>query len=642
MKFYQLLKERNLKQVIQYFDDNWHGIKQRWVEGLKCEACHYLNSTNNRLESINQKIKSVVTKYSSLVNFFQELMKCLDSLALERDHCAAMVFKKCSVNLYPENNCLSEYQQLLTPYAFSFLIKQFKLCSQVKITEGVRVDKNSYTTTIHSKGRSFLTSDCHCNCGFHTAMELPCKHIFALRKHANLNVFQAKLCAIRWTHDYYRNSHRVFSTNATLSTSVSVSTMDRLPALKVLSQNEKYRKVFAIAQKLANVASYISTREFSYAVQCLEKLLKAWEQGQHVTVEVVDVINCHGQDTNEYVGDDPGHHDVDLTDDNPPDNFTSDNCFDTEESQPNLNTEESPLDLNTEESPPNLNPKESPLDLNTEESPFDLNPKESLLDLNTEESPPPKESLLDHNTEESPPDLNPKELPPDLTTEASPPDLDTEESPPNLNLKESPLDLNTEESLPDLTAKKSLPDLNTEESLYDDHHAVTSNFPAKTLDLTSIKLPPKIRKRGRPKGAGLTVIGLPRKRKYTDGPVKFLRKSNSEREKQILSWMLPDHLVEKVLQNEILECEQLDGNLLEFSPNILDENVNWASVQKYFTRAAWIQVTDKMAKLKKHPKWKCGTCHEDLLSSPSVVCESCLIWFHLKCVGLTAAPKKTL
>ena len=50
--------------------------------------------------------------------------------------------------------------------------------------------------------------------------------------------------------------------------------------------------------------------------------------------------------------------------------------------------------------------------------------------------------------------------------------------------------------------------------------------------------------------------------------------------------MLPDHLVEKALQNEILECEELSGNLLEFSPNLLDKNVNWASVQKYFTKAA--------------------------------------------------------
>ena len=41
--------------------------------------------------------------------------------------------------------------------------------------------------------------------------------------------------------------------------------------------------------------------------------------------------------------------------------------------------------------------------------------------------------------------------------------------------------------------------------------AVTSTNKSKTVDTSHIVLPPKIKKRGRPKGAGLTVIGLPRK-----------------------------------------------------------------------------------------------------------------------------------
>ena len=83
-------------------------------------------------------------------------MKCLDSLSLERDHWAAMVFKKCSISLFPDNNCLSEYQKLLTPYAFSFVVKQFEMSSNITITETVVGD--SCMTTIHNKGRNFITS----------------------------------------------------------------------------------------------------------------------------------------------------------------------------------------------------------------------------------------------------------------------------------------------------------------------------------------------------------------------------------------------------------------------------------------------------------------------------------------------------
>ena len=688
MKFYRQLRESNLNQVIEYFEDNWHGIKEQWVEGLKCEVSHYLNSTNNRLESINQKIKSVVTKYSSLVIFFQELMKCLDSLALERDHRAAMVFKKCPVNLHPDKSCLFKYQELLTPYSFSFLVKQFELCSKVKITESVRVDKNSYTATIHVKERSFLTSDCQCSCGFYKAMELPCRHIFALRKYANLDPFEAELCATRWTRDYYRNSHRIFSTNASVSMNLSVSTMDKLPALKVLSQNEKYRKIFVLAQKLANVASHISTREFSYAVQCLEKVLKAWEQGQQVTIEVVDIKSCHDEEENDIVRndrcDDTAVSHVETNDDNPPLSFTPknhlniDKCFNADELPTDLNTDELPTDLSTDELPTDLNTDELPTDLNTDKLPADLITDELPADLNTDELPADLNTdnlPTDLNTDELPTDLNADELPADLSADELPADLITDELPADLNTDELPADRNTDELPTDLnsnnhdavhfptdrdhSAVKGLsagfnitdhcnisgsPVSNSCGVVNDLCDDINSDNHSSNLapDLTSIKLPPKIKKRGRPKGAGLTIIGLPRKKKCTDGPVKFLMKTRLEREKQILRWMLPDGLIKKVVQDELLECDDLSSNLLEFSPNLLDENVNWASVQRFFTKAAWIQITDKMAELQRDPKWKFGACHDDLLLSPSVVCESCLVWYHLKCVGLTAAPKKTL
>ena len=41
-----------------------------------------------------------------------------------------------------------------------------------------------------------------------------------------------------------------------------------------------------------------------------------------------------------------------------------------------------------------------------------------------------------------------------------------------------------------------------------------------------IKMPPKQRKRGRPKGAGLTVVGLPNKKKR-NGPIPFTFKSKT-------------------------------------------------------------------------------------------------------------------
>ena len=69
-ELHQDLHGANLKSVTEYFNNNWHPIKEQWVDGLKNDNVTFQNRTNNRLECINQKLKSVITKYSSLPQFF--------------------------------------------------------------------------------------------------------------------------------------------------------------------------------------------------------------------------------------------------------------------------------------------------------------------------------------------------------------------------------------------------------------------------------------------------------------------------------------------------------------------------------------------------------------------------------------------
>ena len=51
------------------------------------------------------------------------------------------------------------------------------------------------------------------------------------------------------------------------------------------------------------------------------------------------------------------------------------------------------------------------------------------------------------------------------------------------------------------------------------------------IDLNQIKLPAKVRKRGRPKGSEKTVIGLPRKKKCGNKTLPFLKKLPADRDK---------------------------------------------------------------------------------------------------------------
>ena len=82
------------QKVVAYFNSNCHSIRHEWVDGLKNASCNFMNCTNNRVESINQKLKSVITRYSGITQFFQDLMKCLTTLRVERDHTALEITTK--------------------------------------------------------------------------------------------------------------------------------------------------------------------------------------------------------------------------------------------------------------------------------------------------------------------------------------------------------------------------------------------------------------------------------------------------------------------------------------------------------------------------------------------------------------------
>ena len=70
-ELYQSLQRTKHVAALKYFDSNWHGIRELWVEGLKQQQRSFLTRTNNRVESVNQKLKSVITKFSNIVTFFR-------------------------------------------------------------------------------------------------------------------------------------------------------------------------------------------------------------------------------------------------------------------------------------------------------------------------------------------------------------------------------------------------------------------------------------------------------------------------------------------------------------------------------------------------------------------------------------------
>ena len=82
------------------------------------------------------------------------------------------------------------YMKHLTPYAYKFTAKQLDLKEIVKIPEDANDEQATIST---SEGAIDVCCSC-CECLSWKSMKLPCRHIFALRKHVGMDLFDPSLC----------------------------------------------------------------------------------------------------------------------------------------------------------------------------------------------------------------------------------------------------------------------------------------------------------------------------------------------------------------------------------------------------------------------------------------------------------------
>ena len=250
-----------------------------------------MNRTNNRLESLNGKLKAVITRYSGMVQFFNDLMQCINSLKLERDHRALQVVTKRRVTTFDKESALSKYMGFLTPFAFDYIKEQFQFSEKVKILDNV----DDCSCKIDSSEGQIIASVTNCSCTFTKSMKLPCRHIFATRRHKGLSEYTEDACAERWKLDHFLAHHRVFQTSSfletddnELATGIEVIGLDQGCPSRILTEQEKYKKAFQVAQSLAQQLSSLGMNEFREALSVLQTIKSMWDVGKKVVVVELD------------------------------------------------------------------------------------------------------------------------------------------------------------------------------------------------------------------------------------------------------------------------------------------------------------------------------------------------------------------
>lgn len=182
-----------------------------------------------------------------------------------------------------------------------------------------------------------------------------------------------------------------------------------------------------------------------------------------------------------------------------------------------------------------------------------------------------------------------------------------------------------------------------------------------SVDLSKISLPPKMRKRGRPKGADKAMIGLPKKKCKGNNPQPFIKMSPKDREKgmiisnhfeivlstcillfvAILLWFVDPEVAIRAINGKIIEKNEVEVRPEKVSASCLDENVCLENCRKYCTQDAWMVIKEVVNSLSKNPVWYCGRCTNPISdeTQSSVVCDSCLCWYHFTCLNLKQPPK---
>lgn len=161
---YEQLSKLNLPQVMDYFNSNWHNIREEWTLYGRNEYANFLNSTNNRSESMNAKLKMIGTRHSNLLSFFENVSTSLRVLASEKD-LKAVRSEMRTIRVRFDDATLRNYNELLTPFIFIKLQDEYANCDQVEFHI---IDSEGGITHY---GRTVTSSKCCCT--FHKSMNLP-------------------------------------------------------------------------------------------------------------------------------------------------------------------------------------------------------------------------------------------------------------------------------------------------------------------------------------------------------------------------------------------------------------------------------------------------------------------------------------
>ncbi|CAG2217744.1 unnamed protein product [Mytilus edulis] len=180
------------------------------------------------------------------------------------------------------------YQELVTPYAWAYILKQFSLRSEVKLEQKERL--------------------------YGQLQQAKAKHILKLREVNHENLFVAEAVSDRWKINTVRTSHRLFDDTGISETQSSVCSIICTPKrVRKISQSTKYRETQILLQQMASLASEATGGEYQQRLDVIQSITNFWSHGKKCMV--LEVLESDSVESTSSSGNEHEQTDVHVNED---------------------------------------------------------------------------------------------------------------------------------------------------------------------------------------------------------------------------------------------------------------------------------------------------------------------------------------
>jgi len=246
-------------------------------------------TTNNRIESLNYHLKELGSYSDTLLQCYQSLMTSLEHF--ERQKAIKQHSEKFKLPLYSRSDIpeVMQYEPLIneivTRKIGDYVLDQLNMAYEDLNFSFEQLNQETYK--IGSDGhRDVETTIDNCSCFRYVNKELPCYHLFALRKHLNVALFQKSLIKQQFNKEvYFQNSALLSQVDKLKVKSPQAKQYNPMSTSKFLSARIE-------TDRLANVISKAGQTTYRSQLAVVRELTQAFAEKKDVEIRAVRDSLC--------------------------------------------------------------------------------------------------------------------------------------------------------------------------------------------------------------------------------------------------------------------------------------------------------------------------------------------------------------